>query len=159
MEEGTTFIRNCLNIRYTPLRDDDLRRYCGNLPVTYCSPMDHGNVLPEILLDSCRKTFKDKLGLEVVPEATTSTTSSSTLSQTAVITVSHGDGCEHFWGHLHARIAEKIDADFPGLAVNTWCYVQTLRKVLTINFNKNKIEGEGRSSSLCLVLRALVFCS
>eukprot|EP00392_Amoebophrya_sp_AT5.2_P001953 g1958.t1 len=92
--------------------------------------MDHGNVLPEILLDSCRKTFKDKLGLALVPEATTttSTTSSSTLQQTAVITVSHGDGCEHFWGHLHARIAEKIDADFPGLAVNTWCYVQTLRK-------------------------------
>ena len=28
----------------------------------------------------------------------------------AVITVSHGDGCEHFWGNMHARIANAIQA-------------------------------------------------
>ncbi|CAD7957770.1 unnamed protein product [Amoebophrya sp. A120] len=117
-------IPNCLNTRFTPERDDDLRRYCGFLPVTYCSSLDHGTVLPEILLDSARKML-------VSSSSTThdyTPLSAAEQAQTAVVTVSHGDGCEHFWGHLHARIRDRIAAEFPALKVNTWCYLQTLRK-------------------------------
>lgn len=107
-------IPNCLNTRFMPARDDEMRRYIGRLPVTYACPMDHGRteVLEEIVADSAQRLC--------APQRS---------GTTAVICVSHGDGCEHFWGHLHSRVAKAIGNRVPGLKWNTWCYIQTLRKV------------------------------
>lgn len=107
-------IPNCLNVRFTPERDDEMRRYLGRLPVTYASPMDHGRT------DVLEGILADHAGQLCVLERARST---------AVIVVSHGDGCEHFWGHLHARIARAIGKRVPGLKWNVKCYIQTLRKV------------------------------
>jgi len=87
-------IPNCLNTRFHPARDDEMRRYLGRLPITYTVGMDHGrsDVLTNLVTDNavelCSKYNLDD------PEN----------DGVAVITVSHGDGCEHFWGHMHARI-------------------------------------------------------
>lgn len=112
-------IPNCLGTKFTPCRETDLPRYIGNLPITYASPMDHGKeCLTSMVSDNCAELMQ--------PE---NNPNNIAAKDTAVITVSHGDGCEHFWGHLHSRIKhdilEKVDKE---LTDNTWCYVQTLRK-------------------------------
>lgn len=37
-------IPNCLNTRFMPERDDEMRRYTGRLPITYTCGLDHGKV-------------------------------------------------------------------------------------------------------------------
>jgi len=37
--------------------------------------------------------------------------------------------CEHFWNHMHQRVANEINKALPNVASdNTWCFVQTLRR-------------------------------
>ena len=100
-------IPNALNIRYHDHADSDIRRYLGKLPVTLTTPMDHGPLLPRIVSE-CAKEI-----------------SNSPESESAII-LSHGGGCEHFWEHMHRRVAMAV-TEKTEIQDVSWLGVQTGR--------------------------------
>ena len=100
-------IPNALNIGFNLDHETDIRRYLGRVPVTLCPPLDHGAVLPLVISD-CAKAI-----------------SVNPATESALI-LSHGDGCEHFWNHLHRRIAASVTAA-TGIQNVSWVVVQTGR--------------------------------
>jgi len=100
-------IPNALNIRYHDHSDSDIRRYTGHLPVTLTAPMDHGPILPQMVSECAAEISKS-------PE-----------SESAII-LSHGGGCEHFWEHMHRRVAMSV-TEKTGIKDVTWLGVQTGR--------------------------------
>jgi hypothetical protein len=79
------------------------------VPITYCTPLDHGPVLPSALAANAK-------AISVSP------------SEESVFIVIHGDGCEHFWVHLMRRSAQAI-SDITGIPTSriSWGSVQTGR--------------------------------
>jgi sirohydrochlorin ferrochelatase len=100
-------IPNALNIRYHDYSDPEIRRYTGKLPVTYTAPMDHGPILPRMVAECAEEISKDP------------------SNETALI-LSHGGGCEHFWEHMHRRVAHEI-TETTGIQTVSWLAVQTGR--------------------------------
>lgn len=100
-------IPNALNIRYHDHSDPDIRRYTGKLPVTYTAPMDHGPILPRMVAECAKEISRDS------------------ANETAII-LSHGGGCEHFWEHMHRRVANAI-TESTGVTNVSWIPVQTGR--------------------------------
>lgn len=100
-------IPNALNIRFHDHSDEDIRRYTGSLPVTMTTPMDHGPLLPQ-MVSQCASEI------------------STTPESESVIILSHGGGCEHFWEHMHRRVAHAV-RDATGIAQVSWLPVQTGR--------------------------------
>ena len=100
-------IPNALNIRYHDHADDDIRRYLGKLPVTLTTPMDHGPLLPRIVSECATEI------------------SESPENESAII-LSHGGGCEHFWEHMHRRVAMAV-TEKTGIQDVSWLGVQTGR--------------------------------
>lgn len=100
-------IPNALNIRYHDHSDPDIRRYTGKLPVTYTAPMDHGPILPRMVAECAKEISQDS------------------ANETAII-LSHGGGCEHFWEHMHRRVANAV-TESTGVSNVTWIAVQTGR--------------------------------
>jgi sirohydrochlorin ferrochelatase len=100
-------IPNALNIRYHDHSDSEIRRYTGRLPVTLTSPMDHGPILPKMVSECASEISKN-------PE-----------SESAII-LSHGGGCEHFWEHMHRRVAMSV-TERTGIKDVKWLGVQTGR--------------------------------
>ena len=84
-------IPNALNIRYHDYADSEIRRYLGNVPVTYACPLDHGPVLPAVVAECASELSEDP-------------------ANETVLVLSHGGGCDHFWNHMHARVAAAIRA-------------------------------------------------
>ncbi|KAF4746653.1 hypothetical protein FOZ62_016021 [Perkinsus olseni] len=102
---------NALNIRYHPDQDPKIPRYVGSLPVTMCTPLDHQHdVLPTIIAEQAKEMLQEMRD----------------PSRTAVLVLSHGDGCEHFWQHLHRRINEEVLRS-AGVRSCEGLYVQTVR--------------------------------
>jgi sirohydrochlorin ferrochelatase len=98
-------IPNALNIRYHDHGDPDIRRYTGKLPVTYTAPMDHGPILPHMVAECAKEISFDP-------------------SRESALILSHGGGCEHFWEHMHRRVAAEVTKatgvdDVSWLAVST----------------------------------------
>lgn len=100
-------IPNALNIRYHDHGDPDVRRYVGKLPVTLASPLDHGPILPRMVSECAREISVDP------------------ANETAII-LSHGGGCEHFWEHMHRRVAAAV-TEATGVDRVSWIGVQTGR--------------------------------
>jgi sirohydrochlorin ferrochelatase len=100
-------IPNALNIRYHDHSDPDIRRYTGHLPITLTAPMDHGPILPRMVAECAREI------------------SNEPANETALI-LSHGGGCEHFWEHMHRRVADAI-TETTGITDVSWLGVQTGR--------------------------------
>eukprot|EP00397_Hematodinium_sp_SG-2012_P030970 GEMP01032836.1.p1 GENE.GEMP01032836.1~~GEMP01032836.1.p1 ORF type:complete len:328 (+),score=64.37 GEMP01032836.1:23-985(+) len=104
-------IPNALGTMFHPVQDENCaHRYRGLVPVTYLPCMDHGSVLIDIVSDSA-KTISEGHGDD----------------DSAVIVLSHGDGCEHFWNHMHERIRLAI-LEKTGITDCTHAFIQTLRK-------------------------------
>ena len=100
-------IPNALNIRYHDHGDEDIRRYTGKLPVTLTAPMDHGPILPRMVAECAKEISREP------------------SNETALI-LSHGGGCEHFWEHMHRRVANAI-TESTGIQEVSWLGVQTGR--------------------------------
>jgi sirohydrochlorin ferrochelatase len=100
-------IPNALNNRYHDHADEEIRRYTGKLPVTLATPMDHGPLLPRIVSDCATEI-------------------SSNPTEESAIILSHGGGCEHFWEHMHRRVAMAV-TEKTGIQDVTWLGVQTGR--------------------------------
>ena len=100
-------IPNAFNIRYHDHGDPDIRRYTGRLPVTLTAPMDHGPVLPQMVAECAKEVSLDP------------------TKETALI-LSHGGGCEHFWEHMHRRVAQEV-TKATGIEDISWLGVQTGR--------------------------------
>lgn len=100
-------IPNALNIRYHDHGDPDIRRYTGHLPITLTAPMDHGPILPRMVAECAREI------------------SNEPSNETALI-LSHGGGCEHFWEHMHRRVADAV-TQATGITDVSWLGVQTGR--------------------------------
>ena len=100
-------IPNALNIQYHVNSDPKIRRYLGKVPITLCPPLDHGSMLPEVIADAAAAI------------------SANPTMESAVL-LSHGDGCEHFWNHLHRRVAHAVTAK-TGIKEVSWAIVQTGR--------------------------------
>lgn len=85
-------IPNCLGTMWHPVSDENSdRRYLGSVPVTQTPCMDHGTVLVDVVSDNAKKVSE---GMD--------------MKTVGFVVASHGDGCEHFWGHLHERIRIAI---------------------------------------------------
>ena len=113
-------IPNALNIGFNLDHETDIRRYLGRLPITLCPPLDHGSVLP-LVISECAKDI-----------------SVSPVTESALI-LSHGDGCEHFWNHLHRRIAASVTA-VTGIQNVSWVVVQTGRSEASKERFKAKVD-------------------
>ena len=100
-------IPNALNIRYHDHGDPDIRRYTGKLPVTYTAPMDHGPILPQMVAECAKEISVDP-------------------SRETALILSHGGGCEHFWEHMHRRVAHEV-TKATGIEDVSWLGVQTGR--------------------------------
>jgi sirohydrochlorin ferrochelatase len=100
-------IPNALNIRYHDHGDPDIRRYTGRLPVTMTAPMDHGPILPQMVAECAKEISVDP-------------------SRETALILSHGGGCEHFWEHMHRRVAQEITST-TGIKEVSWLGVQTGR--------------------------------
>jgi hypothetical protein len=100
-------IPNALNTRYHEHSDPEIRRYLGRVPVTYTTPMDHGPILPSVVAECAKEISTDP------------------SNETALV-FSHGDGCEHFWGHMHRRV-EMAVAESTGIRDVRCIGVQTGR--------------------------------
>ena len=100
-------IPNALNIRFHDHGDPDIRRYTGKLPVTYTQPMDHGPILPQMVAECAREISVDP-------------------SRESALILSHGGGCEHFWEHMHRRVATEV-TKATGIQDVSWLAVQTGR--------------------------------
>lgn len=101
-------------------------RYTGRVPVTLCTPLDHQHsLLPKVIAKQVVDMMTESLGRK---GCSVGSRRGSTLepTRTAVVVLSHGDGCEHFWRHLH----ESINAHVLKRTSVKFCeglYVQTLR--------------------------------
>jgi len=113
-------IPNALNIGFNLDCDSKIRRYLGNVPITLCPPLDHGPVLP-LVISECASA------ISLSPE------------REAALILSHGDGCEHFWNHLHRRIAASITQS-TGIEDVSWVIVQTGRSEAAKNRFKVKVD-------------------
>lgn len=106
-------IPNALGISFHPIQDENsTHRYKGSVPVTNTTCLDHGSVLVDIVSDSAKNIAQEH---------------AADQDSSAIIVLSHGDGCEHFWGHMNERIRIAI-VEKTGIADCTHAYIQTLRK-------------------------------
>jgi len=124
-------IPDALGIMWHPVDDENSEhRYMGSVPVTLAPSLDHGSLLVDIVSDNAKELVKE-----------------GEAAHTGIVVVSHGDGCEHFWGHLHERIRHAIK-DKTGVEDAVRCTIQTARKP---NAQKNlidavrRLEEQGRS--------------
>ncbi|KAF4655586.1 hypothetical protein FOZ61_007485 [Perkinsus olseni] len=102
---------NILNIRFHPDQDSEMVRYTGHIPVTLCTPLDHQyGLLPKV----------------IAQQAVDMMTDGRDPTRTAAVVLSHGDGCEHFWQHLHRDINDLV-IERTGIKSCEGVYVQTLR--------------------------------
>ena len=104
-------IPNALNLAFHPDHESDIRRYLGRIPVTLLPTLDHGPVLPTVVAFAAT---------EVVGRA------ESPRTEMGALILSHGDGCEHFWNHMHRKIAAAVTAATQIETVD-WVVVQTGR--------------------------------
>ena len=100
-------IPNALNIGFNVDSETEIRRYVGKLPVTLCPPLDHGALLPRVIAEAASLISTDS-------------------STECALLLSHGDGCEHFWNHLHRRVAMAV-TERTGVKEVRWVTVQTGR--------------------------------
>ncbi|KAF4681285.1 hypothetical protein FOZ60_012275 [Perkinsus olseni] len=102
---------NILNIRFHPDQDSEMVRYTGHVPVTLCTPLDHQyGLLPKVIAQQAVDMMAD----------------GRDPTRTAAVVLSHGDGCEHFWQHLHRAINDLV-IERTGIKSCEGLYVQTLR--------------------------------
>ncbi|EER05754.1 Sirohydrochlorin cobaltochelatase, putative [Perkinsus marinus ATCC 50983] len=103
---------NILNIRFHPDQDTDMVRYTGNVPVTLCTPLDHQHgLLPEVIAQQAVELMMTE-GLNPCT--------------TGAVILSHGDGCEHFWQHMHRSINNRV-IERTDMKSCEGLYVQTMR--------------------------------
>ncbi|KAF4722561.1 hypothetical protein FOZ62_001728, partial [Perkinsus olseni] len=102
---------NILNIRFHPDQDSEMVRYTGHIPVTLCTPLDHQyGLLPKVVAQQAVDMMAD----------------GRDPTRTAAVVLSHGDGCGHFWQHLHKAINDLV-IERTGIKSCEGLYVQTLR--------------------------------
>lgn len=124
-------IPNALNVRYHDFADPDIRRYTGNAPITYTCPLDHGPVLPLVVAECASE-------ISLNPETE------------SVLILSHGGGCEHFWEHMHRRVAQAV-TDTVKISNVHWMTVQTGRSPQSQDALVDKLHAIGGTDKILIL--------